>query len=92
MDTRSRPDLPTAALEVRSILAELGWTHAVAADYLGVGRVSVSRWGSGSRDPGEQVLRHLRMLMHLRVRVGDDLWSETMDDLSEACSHAWSTT
>lgn len=52
--------------EVKSLLSRLGWTHQRAAEHLGVGRVTVSRWATGSRDPGEQVLRHLRLLCLLQ--------------------------
>ncbi|MCA9527107.1 MAG: helix-turn-helix transcriptional regulator [Myxococcales bacterium] len=65
-------------------MAELGWTHEVAAEHLGVGRVTVSRWASGARDPGEQVLRHLRMIHHLRGLLGDDLWQQAMADLASS--------
>lgn len=78
MDTPPQDHLPAAAQEVRGILSELGWTHHEAAEHIGVGRVSVSRWCSGARDPGEQVLRHLRMIRHLRRQLGNELWSETM--------------
>lgn len=75
---------PDAASEVRTILGALGWTHSAAAEHLGVGRVSVSRWCSGARDPGEQVLRHLRMIHHLRGLLGDDLWHQAMADLASS--------
>ena len=78
--------LPMPAVEVRSILAELGWTHAAAGEHLGVGRVTVSRWSSGTRDPGEQVLRHLRMILHLRRLLGDELWQQALADLADSSS------
>ena len=85
-------DLPTAAEQVRLILAELGWTHEAAAEHLGVGRVTVSRWANGARDPGEQVLRHLRMIRHLRGLLGDDLWRQAMVDLASSPGSEGGTT
>jgi len=80
MDTIASAPVPPAAREVKAVLAGLGWTHAAAADYLGVGRVTVTRWASGARHPGEQVLRHLRMIRHLRDLLGDELWTQAMAD------------
>jgi len=58
------------ATEVRVILAALGWAHGEAAEHLGVGRVTVARWATGARNPGEQVLRHLRLIAYLHTQPG----------------------
>ena len=59
------------AEEVREHLSAFGWTHAQLGDVLGVGRVTVSRWATGVRDPGTRVLRHLRMMKSFREQAPD---------------------
>ena len=73
---------PPPAEQVRLILRALGWTHEVASRNLGVGRVTVSRWASGARDPGEQVLRHLRMILNLRTQLGAEVWGRIMGGIA----------
>ena len=64
-------DTSTRATEVRDHLHAFGWTHAQLGEVLGVGRVTVSRWATGARDPGEQVLRHLRMMRSFQAQAPD---------------------
>ena len=48
--------------KVCDLLLLLGWTHAKAAERLGVHRVTVSRWAAGiTRVPAHQI-KHLELL------------------------------
>ena len=53
--------------EVRELLGRLGWTHAKAAEELGVHRVTVSRWVTGATRIPNSKMKHLTLIARTRL-------------------------
>jgi DNA-binding transcriptional regulator YiaG len=67
---RAARRLPTPTV-ARAIRAAVGVTQQQLAEELGVGRVTVARWESGTRTPrGELRSRYVELLEELRDAAG----------------------